>query len=283
MIIRVYIFCLLFIIPIFTISYFKKSRETYLRVASFFVILNVISFAYIIGVYAIFALVSLILILGIYELVKNYQCKYPIPVPVIIFGAYLFMLYFNAYLPYVVPLFLIAVAFTFVGKTGIIKHELYLYLFGVLVLATSAASLVSLYKLYPESILILILLLVFNDVSGYFAGRKFGKIRIFKTLSPNKTLEGYIGSMAGILAGIIVFHTILPVLNGTSLLRNTMLLIFFFVFGNLGDLLFSKLKRCLAIKDFSSLLPGHGGILDRFDSVLSVSPLFLLFLLYCPK
>jgi phosphatidate cytidylyltransferase len=283
MIIKLYVFWLMIILIIFSISYYKKSRETLLRVISFFVILNVISLAYILGVYGVIGFATLILLLSIYELSKNYKCKNPLLLTFIILGSYILMLYFNSYLPYVVPFFLIIVTFTFVGKSENMKNNVYLYSFGVLVLATSAASLVSLYKLKPESILLLITLLVINDVTGYFVGRKFGKIRIFKTLSPKKSLEGYIGSMVGIVIGIIVFHSILPVLTGTSLLQNFILLIFFFIFGNAGDLLFSKIKRILEIKDFSSLLPGHGGILDRFDNVLSVSPLFLILLLYYLK
>lgn len=283
MIIRLYIFWLVIISIIFSISYFKKSRETLLRVISFFVILNVISLAYILGVHGVIGFATLILLLSIYELSKIYKYKYPLLLTFIILGSYMLMLYFNLYLPYVVPFFLIIVSFTFVGKSENMKNNLYLYSFGVLVLAPCAASLVSLYQLKPESILFLITLLVINDVTGYFVGRKFGKIRIFKTLSPKKSLEGYIGSMVGIVAGIIVFHSISPVLTGTSLLQNFILLIFFFIFGNAGDLLFSKIKRVLEIKDFSSLLPGHGGILDRFDNVLSVSPLFLILLLYYLK
>lgn len=283
MIIRLYVFWLMIILIIFSISYYKKSRETILRVISFFVILNIISLAYILGIYGVIGLATLILLLSIYELSKIYKYKHPLLLTFIILGAYIFMLYFNSYLPYVVPLFLIIVIFTFTGKSENMKNNFYLYSFGVLVLDTCAASLVSLYQLKPESILLLITLLVINDVTGYFVGRKFGKIRIFKTLSPKKSLEGYIGSMVGIVVGIIVFHSILPVLTGTSILQNFILLIFFFIVGNAGDLLFSKIKRILEIKDFSNLLPGHGGILDRFDNVLSVSPLFLILLLYYLK
>jgi phosphatidate cytidylyltransferase len=283
MIIRLYIFWLVIISIIFSISHYKKSRETTLRVISFFVILNVVSLAYVLGVHGVIGFATLILLLSIYELCKIYKYKHPLLLTFIILGSYTLMLYFNSYLPYIVPYFLIIVIFTFTGKSENMKNNYYLYSFGVLVLATCAASLVSLYKLKPESILLLITLLVINDVTGYFIGRKFGKLRIFKTLSPKKSLEGYIGSMVGIVIGIIVFHSILPVLNGTSLLQNFILFIFFFILGNAGDLLFSKIKRILEIKDFSSLLPGHGGILDRFDNILSVSPLFLILLLYYLK
>ena len=282
MILRVYLFFLGVIIIVFAIAYVKKSRETVLRVASFFGILNVFSLAYILGVYAIFVLVSLILLLSIYELAKSYKLKYPIPFAVAVAGGYLAMLYFESYLIYFIPTFLLLMGLTFAGTLNMIRNPFYVYFWGVMSLAVSAASLVTLYSLNPDAIFFLIAMLAFNDVTGYFAGRKFGKTLIFKILSPKKTLEGYIGGLGGLLAGLILFHTIIPVLVGTSLVQNFILLISFFIFGNAGDLLFSKIKRSVGIKDFSNLLPGHGGILDRFDSSLTVSPLLFMFL-YCMK
>ena len=280
MILRVYLFFLGVIIIIFSIAHVKKSRETIWRVASFFGILNVISLAYILGIYAMFVLVSLILLLSIYELAKNYKVRYPTPLAVVVIGCYLLMVYFESYLIYFIPAFLLQVGLTFAGTLNMIRNPCYVYFLGVMSLAISSASLVALYSMNPDAIVFLIAMLAFNDVTGYFAGRKFGKTRIFKILSPNKTLEGYIGGLGGLLVGLILFHTIIPVLAGTSLLQNFILFTTMFIFGNAGDLLFSKIKRSVGIKDFSKLLPGHGGILDRFDSALTVSPLLFMFLYY---
>ncbi|MDP4181599.1 MAG: phosphatidate cytidylyltransferase [Bacillota bacterium] len=278
MILRVYLFFLVVIITIFFIAYVKKSRETVLRVVSFFGILNLFSLAYILGTAAIFVLVTLILALGIYELSKNYKLRNPIPFTLIVALAYLLLLYFKSYLIYALPAFFLLVGLTFAGTYSMVKRYFFVYFFGVMFLAVSAASLVLLYPMNPDAIIFLISMLAFNDVTGYFAGRKFGKIKVFKTLSPKKTLKGYLGGLAGLLAGMILFHTIIPVLAGTSLWQNLILLVTFFIFGNAGDLLFSKIKRSLGVKDFSGLLPGHGGILDRFDSALMVSPLLYVFL-----
>jgi CDP-diglyceride synthetase len=179
---------------------------------------------------------------------------------------------------FILPAFLLLVGLTFAGTYNMVKRHIFVYLFGVMFLAVSSASLVLLYKINLDIIIFLIAMLAFNDVTGYFAGRKFGKIKTFKTLSPKKTLEGYIGGLAGLMAGLILFHTVIPVLDGTSLWKDLILLATFFIFGNAGDLLFSKIKRSVGIKDFSGLLPGHGGILDRFDSALTVSPLLLVLL-----
>lgn len=280
MILRAYLFFLVVMIIIFPIAYVKKSRETVLRVASFFGILNAISLAYILGFYAMFLLVSLILLLCIYELANGYRVKYPISLAVVVVGCYLSMLYFESYLIYLIPAFLLLVCLTFAGTLTMIRNPVYLYFLGVMSLAISAATLVALYSINPDAIFFLIAMLAFNDVTGYFAGRKFGKTQIFKVLSPNKTLEGYIGGLGGLLVGLILFNTIIPVLAGTTLFQNFILITTIFIFGNAGDLLFSKIKRSVGIKDFSNLLPGHGGILDRFDSVLTVSPLLFMFLYY---
>lgn len=283
MIIKFYIFWLFIIITIFSMAYLKKSKETYLRVITYFVIVTIISIAYIIGIYGFFILVTLILVLGVYEVCKNYRYGHPVLLFSTILASYMLILYFKCCLPYGAGIFLIVAIYTFVGKKEFISNKVYLYLFGVFILAISAASLVCLYDFNPEFFLLLILLLVFNDVTGYFVGKKFGKVRIFKKLSPEKSLEGYIGSMFGILVGITVAHTIVPILLGTSLFQSFILLMFFFVVGNGGDLLFSRIKRCLNIKDYSSLLPGHGGVLDRFDNILSVAPLFLMLISYFIK
>jgi Predicted CDP-diglyceride synthetase/phosphatidate cytidylyltransferase len=276
MILNAYLFFLAVIVIIFSVAYVKKSRETVLRVVSFFGILNIFSLAYILGVEAIFVLVTVILALSIYELSKNYGLRNPVPFVLIVAGAYLLLLYFKSYLLFTLPAFFLLVGLTFAGTLETVKRHFFVYFFGVMFLAVSAASLVLLYQMNPDAIIFLIAMLAFNDVTGYFAGRKFGKIHIFKTLSPGKTLEGYVGALVGLLAGLILFHTVIPALAGTTLWQNLILLVTFFIFGNAGDLLFSKIKRSVGIKDFSSLLPGHGGILDRFDSALMVSPLLFV-------
>lgn len=117
----------------------------------------------------------------------------------------------------------------------------------------------------------LIFLVQVNDTVGYIFGKKIGKTHVFPKISPGKTLEGYLCAGIGIIMAIILLHTYIPVLH-TSLLQDSVLLLTILVAGNLGDLLFSSLKRNLEIKDFSEILPGHGGILDRFDSILFSVP-----------
>ncbi|HHW07026.1 MAG TPA: phosphatidate cytidylyltransferase [Clostridia bacterium] len=148
----------------------------------------------------------------------------------------------------------------------------------IFVLAPCAAALAAICSISPGWIMFMVLLLQFNDVFGYVFGKLFGKRHVFKQISPNKTLEGYLGSLLAVTAGTVLLYTLVPVLQGYPLTRCVPLAAYMFVFGNGGDLLFSVIKRGLHTKDFSGLLPGHGGVLDRFDSLLFTSPLLYLIL-----
>lgn len=110
-----------------------------------------------------------------------------------------------------------------------------------------------------------------TDSGAYFLGRAFGKRKLWPEISPNKTVEGFLG---GILCAVVV--AILFILfadMGTSVLKLILITIFLSIFGQIGDLVESALKRHYGVKDSGHILPGHGGILDRFDSLLFVWPL----------
>jgi len=114
----------------------------------------------------------------------------------------------------------------------------------------------------------------FNDTGGYFAGRAFGKHKLYPRISPSKTWEGAAGgaaaSTAGALAVKLLFIPALP-LWGAALIG-----LGGSVLGPLGDLSESMLKRAFGAKDSGSMLPGHGGLLDRIDALLFVAALHLI-------
>ena len=130
-------------------------------------------------------------------------------------------------------------------------------------------------------ILILTMLVgVITDIAAYFIGRKFGKHKLCVGVSPNKTVEGAVG---GTLCSVIVLTAVSGAVASTGIISvNYPLLIAYLsvasVVGQIGDLALSTVKRIAGIKDYGSLLPGHGGILDRFDSFLFIVPFTLLFL-----
>ncbi len=113
-----------------------------------------------------------------------------------------------------------------------------------------------------------------SDTGGYFAGRAFGKHKLAPKVSPKKTVEGSIGGIAGnVLAGVI-FAVVMNTTCGESIgyITIVLLAIFSSVVAQLGDLSFSLIKREFGIKDYGKLFLEHGGVLDRFDSVLFVAP-----------
>ena len=117
-----------------------------------------------------------------------------------------------------------------------------------------------------------------NDTFAYLVGKLIGKHKLLERVSPKKTIEGFIGGIVfTILASVIIsqFYTFFNV----TLWIITGLIIS--VFGTLGDLVESKFKREAGIKDSGNIMPGHGGILDRLDSIIFVIPfLYTLYLIY---
>lgn len=110
-----------------------------------------------------------------------------------------------------------------------------------------------------------------TDSGAYFIGKKFGKKKLWPEISPNKTVEGFIGGIVTAIVFALIFQLISPF--SISIIALITVTIIASVFGQLGDLVESALKRQYQVKDSGNLLPGHGGILDRFDSLLFVLPL----------
>ncbi len=129
-----------------------------------------------------------------------------------------------------------------------------------------------------DSLLFLFGVLWVGDSAAMFLGKAFGKHKLAPAVSPNKTVEGFVGGIVGALAvGAIMYFWKLEALGAGHVLALT---VGCSVFGQLGDLVESMWKRSLGIKDSSALIPGHGGILDRFDSLLFAAPFMYAYLTY---
>ncbi|MCK0470785.1 phosphatidate cytidylyltransferase [Halalkalibacter sp. APA_J-10(15)] len=113
-----------------------------------------------------------------------------------------------------------------------------------------------------------------TDSSAYFVGRSLGKHKLWPDISPKKTIEGSIGGIIGAILIGSTFHFIYPLFS--SFYLALVVIIVASVLGQLGDLVESALKRHYAVKDSGNVLPGHGGILDRFDSLIYVMPILHL-------
>ena len=136
-------------------------------------------------------------------------------------------------------------------------------------------------KYDPKIITGIFIIIWTNDTFAYIVGKSIGKNKLLERISPKKTIEGFIGGVAfAIIAGLLISkYFVQPTENFTNksalIWMTTALLIG--VFGTIGDLIESKFKRIAGVKDSGKIMPGHGGILDRLDSVIFVAPFIYLF------
>lgn len=123
-----------------------------------------------------------------------------------------------------------------------------------------------------------------SDSGAYFVGIFYGKHKLAPNISPKKTVEGLFGGIAGGILDMMLFGLVLWL--GFDLKVNFLYAVIYGAFGSLasvlGDLTFSVIKRQTGIKDYGNLIPGHGGILDRFDSMTVVGPLTEILLILLP-
>ena len=156
-------------------------------------------------------------------------------------------------------------------------NKLLRLLMGVMVLLPTWIALVYVRQQLNGAYLVLLLILVVAvaDSGGYFVGRRFGKHKLAAAVSPGKTWEGFAG---GLLANVLLASILTLVLELNWLLV-LLVIVPTSLISVLGDLLESMVKRHAGVKDSGSILPGHGGILDRVDGITAAAPVFALALL----
>ncbi len=217
------------------------------------------------------------------EMLRNKGIKIPllfIPINVIIF---VLLIKFDYEL--IFPIFLFSLLIfsgydVFTNKIEGSLMRISSIMFGILYISFLLVSVYKLRQLEEGGNMMLVALISmiwFTDSSAYFIGSKYGKHKGIIKASPNKSLEGFVaGFVTAILFSIIIYFGKL-----VSLEQTIMLAISVGIFGQFGDVLESMFKRDMSVKDSSNFLPGHGGILDRFDSLLISAPiLFMLIKLF---
>lgn len=144
-------------------------------------------------------------------------------------------------------------------------------------LGISFQLLVFVRSLSLKLVIFLFLISIFTDTFAYTTGLLIGRHKLIKEVSPNKTIEGLIG---GTIMGCFIssFYYLTVINPDASISAIIITTLFLSVIGQLGDLVFSAIKRHYKIKDFSNLMPGHGGVLDRFDSILFILLGFMFFI-----
>ena len=132
-----------------------------------------------------------------------------------------------------------------------------------------------------DKVLLALFIVWATDSAAYLIGMNFGKHKLAPRVSPNKSIEGFIG---GILGAVLVTAIFMLVDSTVALpygiYRMSLFAVFFSVAGQFGDLIESAMKRHFGVKDSGKFIPGHGGVLDRFDSMLVVFPIMHLFGLF---
>jgi phosphatidate cytidylyltransferase len=121
----------------------------------------------------------------------------------------------------------------------------------------------------PLFLLALFVFVWINDTGAYLIGSQFGKHRLFERISPKKSWEGFWGGMFFALASSLIFSRMVPEISWYNWLGFATTVV---CFGTWGDLVESLIKRTVGVKDSGKMLPGHGGMLDRFDSILLAIP-----------
>lgn len=124
----------------------------------------------------------------------------------------------------------------------------------------------------------LLLMVWGNDVFAYFGGKAFGKHLFAPTVSPNKTWEGFFFGILGAFVGLALVVLFSPISYPISMLVMVPAVLLISIFGPIGDLTESRMKRAAEVKDASAILPGHGGFFDRFDALILAAPAFYLYL-----
>ena len=149
------------------------------------------------------------------------------------------------------------------------------FLIGCVILLGTAFNAMILARMVDLYLFIyLLLIFAFTDTFAMFMGMAFGRHKLIPKVSPKKTIEGSVlGSIIGTVVACVFYHFLVNPIT-ISVIFVTLLLS---VIGQIGDLIFSKIKRENEIKDFSNLIPGHGGILDRLDSTIAIMLGFLIF------
>jgi phosphatidate cytidylyltransferase len=173
----------------------------------------------------------------------------------------------------ILGLFIVAVEVLFKGQPIETVTARY---FAVPYIALPLGLLVSIHALAgPEAVLLLIATIVVSDSSQFYTGRTFGRHPLAPAVSPKKTIEGAVGGVVvGTAFMVVAGQSVFPMARPLLLLAMGASIV---LLGISGDLFESKLKRVAGVKDSSTLIPGHGGMLDRIDALLLATPAYYLF------
>lgn len=252
------------------------------RTISALLLLPLIVFIYIGGL-PLFLIESVVIVCALNEFYKAFEIKDFRCIKIISYTFPIFLIFKNwtylnlhASMGFIFILFLIGIIYVLNQKYSLM--DLIITFLGIFYVAISFDCIIlTLYNINGGSLYVwLIFICAFGtDICAYFGGYFFGKHKLNPTISPKKTVEGSVVGIIGCVLCCLIYGNVLQL--------NPYLILFIGIFGSIiaqiGDLFASSIKRFVGIKDFGNLIPGHGGMLDRFDSILLVAP-FIYYSLY---
>lgn len=233
---------------------------------------------------------ALLSVLALYEILNVRETKKEIPFLMKVF-AYILVLFFSlnnftsiefiSTLDYRIMTFIIFAFFlpmVFINNSKRYNLNDALFLTGSTLFIGLSFNLIIITRNYDILYIVYLLLITtLTDTFALFTGRLIGKHKLEKSVSPNKTIEGLCGGIfIGTVLPVIFYH--IAINPSFPLVFLIFITLFLAVVGQLGDFTFSAIKRYYGKKDFSNIIPGHGGILDRLDSIIFVILAFVLFL-----
>lgn len=264
---------------------FLKSKEFWVRVASGIVMSLILIAVFVLGSYVLWAFLMLLSLVGLWELYRALGMKFNFLTIIgylTVIAHYLFILfglYDKLFLVYAASMVLILAGFVFTYPKYSLA-QMFVSFFGVVYVGV-CLSFIYLLRM-EESGDFLVWLIVFSswgcDIFAYLFGNLFGKHQLVPKLSPHKSVEGAIGGVVGAMGLSAIYGAIIRSYLSINLapLKFALIALFGSIASQIGDLAASAIKRKVNIKDYSHIIPGHGGILDRFDSMIIVSPIIYI-------
>ena len=270
-----------------------KSKSFWTRTLSGIVMVCILVAVFVIGYDVMFCFLCALSLVGLFELYRAVGLRFNVLTCIGYAGviAHFVLIRFLAHnlfyllLMYSIVIILILAVFVFTFP----KYELYqitMVFFGIFYVGVTL-SLMYLLRIHPPSGAYLVWLVVISswgcDIFAYLVGMLLGKHKFVPKLSPKKSVEGAIGGVAGaailgLVYGLIV-QKYIPDIEAAPLVF-FIICLFGAVASQIGDLAASAIKRKVGIKDYGNIIPGHGGILDRFDSMIVVSPIMYIVTIY---
>lgn len=243
--------------------------------------------------YSFLVVFSLITVLSLYEFYGLIEKDAKVPVVRVwnvLGGFFLFLgsFYYCAYgasvvafVPYIIYLITLFISELYMKRANPIQSLAYSLLGQVYIASPMALTNYLVFAYHPGVyhwvyILALLVFIWVNDSFAYLTGMAFGKHRLFERISPKKSWEGFIGGATISIASSLIFAHFFPNISTLAWLGFAAVTV---AFGTWGDLFESLIKRTLGVKDSGNMIPGHGGILDRFDSTILAIPAVFVYLL----